>query len=99
MGVKGMGIPGRRTFRRLQAALPAKNRKRQNVAAYFILLLFIAHQGANGRREPALTARPEYPLSGLSLNLDQKPALVQPDAIVGPLDLDDLAATQGHGSH
>jgi hypothetical protein len=36
-----MGMPGRRTFLRLQAALPTRNRKRKNVATYFISRLFV----------------------------------------------------------
>lgn len=35
----------------------------------------------------------------LGLHLDQKPALVQPDAVIRPLDLDYLASAQDHGSH
>ncbi len=39
------------------------------------------------------------PRSLLGLHLDQKPALVQPDAVIRPLDLDYLASAQDHGSH
>jgi len=50
VGVKGMGIPGRSTFLRLQAAVPTRNKKRKKIAAYFIFFFLIVDPAVSGQR-------------------------------------------------